>query len=68
LSSSTSLLPNPLPHTHLNCLFLRLTQAIKGVLVMSLTVLLAQILTLSADISQNVHAESEVTEMSGFIV
>jgi len=35
---------------------------------MSLTVLLAQTLALSADISQNVHAECEVTEMSGFIV
>jgi hypothetical protein len=35
---------------------------------MSLTVLLAQTLTLSADISQNVHAENEVTEMSEFIV
>jgi hypothetical protein len=57
-----------MPHTHLSSLFLRLTKAIKGVLVMSLTVLLAQTLTLSADISQNAHAECEVTEMSGFIV
>jgi hypothetical protein len=35
---------------------------------MSLTVLLAQTLTLSADISQNVHAECEMTDMSRFIV